>query len=437
MTISRSIGLLAVWAGLAGVPAFGQTWDATADYSATQNPNGAWRYGWSTALPGPLTIYPNADVTNIGGERWVDYSIMALGTPSVVHYGPSSTGQCSPPGLTMHPGPQNQFSHCLWTAPVSGTYSIQASFTALDTGGPHGYVLKNGNAIGESLLREGVEKDYSFSAVAMAAGDTIDVATGVGVDGVFYCDTTHFSLTITALGSGSGAAPPASPDAVVSHNNDSRGVEPTITQLGAPGAASSVKHPASTAGDLPDAGNLSLPSTTGTGPATEHYAAAISGALSTEVTSGSNSTFKTIPISDAAILKAIVLSDTTGTLRASSLDIAFDPLNFDLDVIDKATHQAVLTIGEQGANFSKVTEVATTSNSGENATLCYTGYEVFFPGLTNAVQSLTLVFHASKANAPVYDPASSFNISFVGGSDSPPQQFIQGFIRKDKATYRY
>jgi hypothetical protein len=53
------------------------------------------------------------------------------------------------------------------------------------------------------------------------------------------------------------------------------------------------------------------------------------------------------------------------------------------------------------------------------------------------VQSLTIVFHASKANAPVADPASSFGVSFIGGSDSSPQQFIQGFIRKGKAIYLY
>jgi hypothetical protein len=101
-----------------------------------------------------------------------------------------------------------------------------------------------------------------------------------------------------------------------------------------------------------------------------------------------------------------------------------------LDVIKKRTHQLVQIIGEQGANFTKVTEVDSSSKSGDNQTLCYTDYELFLPGITGGAQSVTIVFHASQANAPAYDPASRFTISFVGGNDNSPEQFIQGFIRK-------
>jgi hypothetical protein len=112
------------------------------------------------------------------------------------------------------------------------------------------------------------------------------------------------------------------------------------------------------------------------------------------------------------------------------MDIVFDGLTFELDVVSKATHQIVDTIGEQGPHFKKVTEVDSTSKSGDNQTLCYTDYELFLPGITSAAQSVTIVFHANTANAPAYNPASSFTVSFVGGNDGYPEQFIQGFIRK-------
>ncbi len=56
MSFSRSIGFQVLCAALAGLSAFGRTWDEKADFSPTRNPNGEWSYGWSTDLAGPLTL---------------------------------------------------------------------------------------------------------------------------------------------------------------------------------------------------------------------------------------------------------------------------------------------------------------------------------------------------------------------------------------------
>ena len=35
------------------------TYDVAADFSAINNPNGAWRYGWSSTLTSAFNLYPN------------------------------------------------------------------------------------------------------------------------------------------------------------------------------------------------------------------------------------------------------------------------------------------------------------------------------------------------------------------------------------------
>jgi hypothetical protein len=172
-------------------------YDAKADFSTTRNPSGPWTYGWSSDLAGSMTVFPNYMVHE-GGQNWVDYSIMQSRVPAI-YYNPlddAFIGKLPPHHIGIHPGPANQFTHCRWTAPKSGTYSIHASFTAVNSGGPHGYILENGTTVGDSPLPEGVEKDYSFADVPLAAGDTVEVVVGVGANGSYYNDLADFCLTI-------------------------------------------------------------------------------------------------------------------------------------------------------------------------------------------------------------------------------------------------
>jgi hypothetical protein len=177
--------------------AFAQSYDARADFSFTHNPNGVWTYGWSTELAGPLHVYPNPFIT-ASSYNWGDAAIESLGGPHVA-YNPHDVTIDSIPGhaMNIHPGPRNQFSHCVWKAPGAGVYSVQASFTSLSSGSPHAYVLKDGVPLGDSLLVNGTPWASAFDSVSLAAGDTIDAALGVGTDGSFFNDETQFSFTIT------------------------------------------------------------------------------------------------------------------------------------------------------------------------------------------------------------------------------------------------
>jgi hypothetical protein len=186
----------------------GQTYDAKTDFSFTQNPNGAWSYGWSATLGGQLHLYGSPVLTS-GFELWQDPTITSLNDPNL-GYNPRDTQfQYFPPqSMIMHPGPQNQFSNCVWTAPAAGVYNIQAVFTAIWTGGPHGYLLKNGVAVNDGALTQDNPWSVTLSSVSLAAGDTIDAAVGVGASGVFFNDNTDFSLTITRVNSASGGVSP-------------------------------------------------------------------------------------------------------------------------------------------------------------------------------------------------------------------------------------
>jgi hypothetical protein len=205
MNILRSILILTVSLGIASASS-AQTYDALADFSTTQNPNGVWTYAYSTNLAGPLYVYPDTYV--LGGAY--DWGDNAIGLLPHVAYNPLSNG---PVGaipancMLIHPGPENQFSHCVWTAPTAGAYNIQASFTSISYGAPHGYILENGTSIGDSDLTEEVPQTYSFASVALAAGDTIDAAIGVGSNNYYSNDETVFSLTIT----GTSTAPAIGP----------------------------------------------------------------------------------------------------------------------------------------------------------------------------------------------------------------------------------
>jgi hypothetical protein len=212
MNYSKLTALLFACLGWAMFSASGQTWDARDGFSTTNNPNGQWTYGWSTTLSGSVTTYPTYYVQSASViDTWSDASIREDECPHVCWYpGNSQYWYVPPHSMLIQAGPENQFSHCIWTAPTSGTYSIQASFTALDFGTPHGYILLNGTAIGDSYLPLGTEKDFTFTSMVLAAGDTIDLVAGVGDDDAYFNDESAFTLTIT-FGPGGGVTTPVGP----------------------------------------------------------------------------------------------------------------------------------------------------------------------------------------------------------------------------------
>lgn len=146
------------------------TYDAAADSSTTNNPNGVWSYGWSSMLTSTLNVCPDGS----GGE----------------------------------------YCHARWTAPDAGIFDITAEFSGVDfVAGtttdvhvsPNGVSLFNGSVdsfVGyDDSASFGPTPSSSFSttAVPVSNGDIIDFTVGFGSNGNFYYDTTTPSATISTV----------------------------------------------------------------------------------------------------------------------------------------------------------------------------------------------------------------------------------------------
>ncbi len=160
-----------------------QIFNAAGDFSETNNPNGAWSYGYRTAAASSsLTDYTtNGTFQNV--EFWY---LSGSGLPDV-GYNPTSTvqGGFLPPGdLYFHPGDNaataDDLSVVRWTAPSAGTYQLTTLFTGIDTRVSDDlvYVVNNG-ATDFSGIVSGVGAAQSYDTTYnLAAGDTVDFAVG-------------------------------------------------------------------------------------------------------------------------------------------------------------------------------------------------------------------------------------------------------------------
>jgi T5SS/PEP-CTERM-associated repeat protein len=182
----------------------GVIYDAANDFSSTNNPNGAWSYGWSASLASGLHVYPTSGTGN-GLSGWYDPPITVLGAPAVFLNPTASaitagTVNILAGQLAFHPGNLGQFSVVRWTAPLAGPAMISAIFTGRDvtptTTDVH--VLHNGAALFNGVVNS-FGSGPSFDTpeiVAVLQGDTIDFAVGYGPNGTFWADTTSLDGVI-------------------------------------------------------------------------------------------------------------------------------------------------------------------------------------------------------------------------------------------------
>ncbi len=185
--------------------AFAALYDAATDFSASNNPNSAWSYGWSQTLGSTLNAYPNHG--DLGGLNvWNDLNHISLGVPHVAHNGTANT---ITPGtftyqagqLGFHPGSNGEFSVIRWTAPSASTFTIAASFTGIDTHGTTTgvHVLKNGSSLFQGDINGfGSTAQLSPIVLSLIAGDTIDFAVGFSFNGNYFFDSTGVSATINS-----------------------------------------------------------------------------------------------------------------------------------------------------------------------------------------------------------------------------------------------
>jgi PEP-CTERM motif len=209
MTTSKKSILLSTFATLLGLvvlalPTTALAFSAAGDFSASSNPNGAWSYGSSTSLASafiPSSI-PTNNYAGLSLDGWLGTSD-GSGTPYILHNATAHnvTNQVTvyqPGQLAQHPGAQDQYSVVRWTAPFSGTFSINATFSGLSLAGDTAdvHILLDGISIFNSTVT-GSPSPASFSTIgSLSAGDRIDFAVGFGSNGDNHDDTTGLSATI-------------------------------------------------------------------------------------------------------------------------------------------------------------------------------------------------------------------------------------------------
>ena len=182
------------------------SWTAAGDFSAMSNPNGAWSYGWSVSRGSAFTL--DTVATTVSGIDVWNYSSTQV-EPDVFHNGtsdtiaPGGTNPIPPGGLAFHPGPSGQNAVVRWTAPSTGSYVIEATFTGRDNA--------RGTTTDVAVLSNGAElwsgevtgylatQSYPASRLNLNAGDTVDFTVGFGIDLNYSYDSTGLSADISLL----------------------------------------------------------------------------------------------------------------------------------------------------------------------------------------------------------------------------------------------
>lgn len=201
--------LFALSLGGGAVVEAGIVYDAAADFSATNNPNGVWSYGESATLGSPFQLYSQAGPDNADLppadllDTWNSGTGGVYAVPSVFHNataGPISfngTITVQPGELGFHPGSQGEYSVIRFTAAIADSYTLASTFRPMDTlATTDVHVLLNGVSIFDGFVNPGAPTSFNTN-LALGAGDEVDFVVGFGSNGNFNSDATGLSAVLT------------------------------------------------------------------------------------------------------------------------------------------------------------------------------------------------------------------------------------------------
>lgn len=182
-------------------------YDAAAEFSPTDNPNGPWSYGYKPTFNGPFI--PAAQTGAVGPIDFWYGGVASDGNPAISRNGSTSTAfngtaRYLPGQLVMHPGPGNEYAVLRFTNPEAGLASFTASFEGVDIVGTTTdvYVLQNGSVVFSGLVNGfGPGTGPTFTTpdtFALNRGDTLDFMVGFG-NGNYFFDSTGVSVRITVV----------------------------------------------------------------------------------------------------------------------------------------------------------------------------------------------------------------------------------------------
>src|ERR1039458_3359348 len=118
---------------------FAQTYDPALEFSANNNPNDVWSYGYSSRLGGTFVLFTNNSTAKVNGielDVWYTpippYSVPAIYHNPTTNRYINTTQSIGPGELGLHPGPDDEYSVVRFSAPSSGHYLVQGNFFGQD-----------------------------------------------------------------------------------------------------------------------------------------------------------------------------------------------------------------------------------------------------------------------------------------------------------------
>jgi hypothetical protein len=178
-------------------PAMAAAFDATADFSITNNPDGVWSYGYSAegGADYAMTTF-NRPIENNTGEGWVYNNMVA---PDIYKNTTDTTIDNVKPGqISLHPGPTpfEQFSILRFTAPAAGTFEVTGQFFAGDIGSMNGSIVLAGDFLHPLQFFAATTDESIFTPLNlnMTQGETLDFV--VGNNGNYYYGNTPVQVEI-------------------------------------------------------------------------------------------------------------------------------------------------------------------------------------------------------------------------------------------------
>ncbi len=151
--------------------------------SESANPNPPWTLGWSSELDGSdLSVYSQI-ATEESGVRWWDPTKAEALSVSIAADG----------AVSLHPGPEGEYSRIRWTAYEAASCTFEATFSAVDVTTSYVYVYYL-TTEGEGYLSDEIwsvgDTATLTSSVDVEPGDTIDFAVDYGSNETYYSDST-------------------------------------------------------------------------------------------------------------------------------------------------------------------------------------------------------------------------------------------------------
>ena len=133
---------------IATSPINATTWDVVVDFPGTANPNGVWSYGWTAQLGSAFDLFTHFhdSDTYYHSPLW-NQPNNGNDAPGIwKNLGPS-TGGVENGELSLHPGPDGEYTVARWTSPRAATITISGHFGAGGVGSMNYYIYQNGTEI--------------------------------------------------------------------------------------------------------------------------------------------------------------------------------------------------------------------------------------------------------------------------------------------------